>query len=136
MCDLLWSDPAATNSPFVLNIVPKKWGDNERGVSYVFSDRVVEEFLKNHDLDLIVRGHQVMEDGYEFFAKQKLVTIFCAANYCNEFDNDGAMLSINKNLCCSFFKLTPAEKAMKSKAKANQWFKKNGRKRPGTPRKF
>ena len=57
LCDILWSDPAASNSPFVLNVVPKKWGDNERGVSYVFSDKVVEEFLNKQGLDLIVRGH-------------------------------------------------------------------------------
>ena len=69
LCDLLWSDPATSMSPYILNLIPKKWGDNERGVSYVFSEKVVEEFLEKHDLDLIVRGHQVMEDGYEFFAK-------------------------------------------------------------------
>ena len=51
-----------------------------------------------------------MEEGYEFFAKQKLVTIFSAPNYCNEFDNDGAMLKISHDLCCSFYKLKPAEK--------------------------
>ena len=53
-----------------------------------------------------------MEDGYEFFAQQKLVTIFSAPNYCNEFDNDGAMLSINEELHCSFFKMVPAEKKL------------------------
>lgn len=51
-----------------------------------------------------------MEDGYEFFADQKLVTIFSAPNYCNEFDNDGAMLKISDKLCCCFYKLNPAEK--------------------------
>lgn len=101
----------------------------------MFSEKVVEEFLKNHDLDLIVRGHQVMEDGYEFYAKQKLVTIFCAANYCNEFDNDGAMLHIKEDLCCSFFKIEPAEKKVKNKKQNKNWFKGNN-KRPGTPRKF
>ena len=45
LCDLLWSDPAANSSPYVLNLVPKKWGENERGVSYVFGEKVVEEFL-------------------------------------------------------------------------------------------
>ncbi len=115
LCDLLWSDPAADNSPFTLNVVPKRWGENDRGVSYVFGEKVVKDFQEKHDLDLIVRGHQVMEDGYEFFAGQKLVTIFSAPNYCNEFDNDGAMLRIGENLCCSFYKMTPAEKAMKAK---------------------
>ena len=51
-----------------------------------------------------------MEDGYEFFADQKFLTIFSAPNYCNEFDNDGAMLKVASDLCCSFFKRTPAEK--------------------------
>ena len=30
-------------------------------------------------------------DGYEFFAKRQLVTLFSAPNYCDEFDNAGAM---------------------------------------------
>jgi serine/threonine-protein phosphatase PP1 catalytic subunit len=33
----------------------------------------------------------VVEDGYEFFAKRKLVTIFSAPNYCGEFDNAGSI---------------------------------------------
>ena len=45
-----------------------------------------------------------MEDGYEFFADKKLVTIFSAPNYCNEYDNDGAMLKIGNDLKCSFIK--------------------------------
>jgi hypothetical protein len=31
----------------------------------------------------------VVEDGYEFFAKRQLVTLFSAPNYCGEFDNAG-----------------------------------------------
>ena len=61
-----------------------------------------------------------MEDGYEFFANKQLVTIFSAPNYCGEFDNDGSMLSIDKDLCCSFYKLTPAEKALKNNRKWNR----------------
>lgn len=34
----------------------------------MFSEKVVKEFCAKHNLDLIVRGHQVMEDGYQFFA--------------------------------------------------------------------
>lgn len=47
---------------------------------YFFS--VVAKFLNRHDLDLICRAHQVVEDGYEFFAKRQLVTLFSAPNYC------------------------------------------------------
>ena len=35
---------------------------------------------------------QVVEDGYEFFAKRQLVTLFSAPNYCGEFDNAGMSL--------------------------------------------
>ena len=45
---------------------------------------------------------KVVEDGYEFFAKRQLVTIFSAPNYCGEFDNAGAMMSVDETLMCSF----------------------------------
>ena len=45
---------------------------------------------------------QVVEDGYEFFARRHLVTLFSAPNYCGEFDNAGAMMSVDDTLMCSF----------------------------------
>lgn len=51
-----------------------------------------------------------MEDGYEFFAKRRLVTIFSAPNYGGEFDNAGAVLNVDKNLVCSFEILKPADR--------------------------
>ena len=56
---------------------------------------------------------QVIEDGYEFFANRQLVTIFSAPNYCGEFDNAGAMMSVDETLMCSFQILKPAEKKLK-----------------------
>lgn len=56
-----------------------------------------------------------MEDGYEFFAKRKLVTIFSAPNYGGEFDNAGALLSVDESLMCSFEILKPVEKPGTSK---------------------
>ena len=59
-------------------------------------------------MDLICRAHQVVEDGYEFFSKRQLVTLFSAPNYCGEFDNAGAMMSVDESLLCSFqVRLTP-----------------------------
>jgi hypothetical protein len=43
-----------------------------------------------------------VEDGYEFFAKRQLVTLFSAPNYCGEFDNAGGMMSVDETLMCSF----------------------------------
>ncbi|KMZ60092.1 Serine/threonine-protein phosphatase PP1 [Zostera marina] len=105
ICDLLWSDPDK-------NV--KGWGANDRGVSYTFGADLVSEFLAKHDLDLVCRAHQVVEDGYEFFADRQLVTIFSAPNYCGEFDNAGAMMSVDESLLCSFQVLRPAERKPKS----------------------
>jgi len=71
-------------------------------VSYVFGPDVVKGFCQKFDLDLVVRSHQVVEDGYEFFAKRQLITIFSAPNYCGEFDNAGAMMTVGEDLMCSF----------------------------------
>ena len=71
ICDLLWSDPDKDIDG---------WSENDRGVSFTFGGDVVGKFLKKHDLDLVCRAHQVVEDGYEFFAKRRLVTIFSAPN--------------------------------------------------------
>lgn len=51
----------------------------------------------------------MVEDGYEFFSKRQLVTLFSAPNYCGEFDNAGAMMTIDESLMCSFQILKPAE---------------------------
>lgn len=93
LCDLLWSDPDKDI---------QGWGENDRGVSFTFGADVVSKFLNRHDLDLICRAHQVVEDGYEFFAKRQLVTLFSAPNYCGEFDNAGGMMSVDETLMCSF----------------------------------
>lgn len=54
-----------------------------------------------------------MEDGYDFFADRQLVTIFSAPNYCGEFDNAGAMMSVDETLMCSFQILKPDYKKQK-----------------------
>lgn len=61
-------------------------------------------------MDLICRAHQVVEEGYEFYSNKQLVTVFSAPNYCGEFDNAGAMMSIDENLMCSFKILKPNNK--------------------------
>ena len=103
LCDLLWSDPEKGMSG---------WGENERGVSFIFGADIVGNFLKDNDLDLVCRAHQVVEEGYEFFAKRQLVTIFSAPNSAG-FDNSGAIMSVDDSLMCSFQIL----KATKTKKK-------------------
>ncbi|KAL9660933.1 hypothetical protein QQ045_025752 [Rhodiola kirilowii] len=110
LCDLLWSDPSREVNG---------WGTNDRGVSYTFGHDKVTEFLNKHNLDLICRAHQVVEDGYEFFADRQLVTIFSAPNYCGEFDNAGALMTVDESLLCSFQILKPVERKNKFMTSTN-----------------
>ncbi|KAL4663984.1 hypothetical protein H8959_015892 [Pygathrix nigripes] len=149
LCDLLWSDPDKD---------VQGWGENDRGVSFTFGAEVVAKFLHKHDLGPHLpstpgglaapvcgggRGGpclrlgltapilaQVVEDGYEFFAKRQLVTLFSAPNYCGEFDNAGAMMSVDETLMCSFQILKPADK---NKGKYGQFSGLNPGGRPITP---
>lgn len=98
--DLLWSDPADTMN---------EWEDNERGVLYVFSKVAINKFLQKFGFDLVCRAHMVVEDGYEFFNDRTLVTVFSAPNYCGEFDNWGAVMSVLDELLCSFELLDPLD---------------------------
>ncbi|BGP02524.1 Serine/threonine-protein phosphatase PP-Z1 [Rhodotorula toruloides] len=100
--DLLWSDPSDT---------ALDWEDNERGVSYCFGKSVIGAFLARYDFDLICRAHMVVEDGYEFWNDRTLVTIFSAPNYCGEFDNFGACMSVSEDLLCAFELLKPLDTA-------------------------
>lgn len=98
--DLLWSDP--TDSP-------NEWEDNERGVSYCYNKVAINKFLNKFGFDLVCRAHMVVEDGYEFFNDRSLVTVFSAPNYCGEFDNWGAVMSVSEGLLCSFELLEPLD---------------------------
>ena len=62
----------------------------------------MNKFILTHNIDLICRAHQVVEDGYEFFCDRKLVTIFSAPNYCGEFDNVGGVMTVSADLVCGF----------------------------------
>lgn len=98
ICDLLWADPSEQTVG---------WGQNDRGVSWTFGADIVERFVRQHDLDMICRAHQVIEEGYQFFSQRRLVTVFSAPNYCGEFDNNAAFMCVDEDLVCSFIQLRP-----------------------------
>ena len=99
LCDLLWSDPNES--------LTEDFGPNERNISVTFSKDYVKNFVEKNNLDLICRAHQVVEEGFEFFADMKLVTIFTAPNYMGEFDNNGGILEVGEDLLCKFHVLRP-----------------------------
>ena len=93
LCDLLRADPDDRIDG---------WGDNDRGVSVTFGVGPVRTFLDTVNIDFIARAHQVVQDGYEFFGDKDLVTIFSAPNYCGDYENAAAIMSVDESLCCSF----------------------------------
>ena len=93
LTDLLWSDPTAHDRIEGVH-------DNVRrgpGVACFGPDRV-REFCANNQIDLIVRAHECVMDGFERFASGHLVTVFSAINYCGVAGNAGALLLVGRDL--------------------------------------
>uniref|UniRef100_A0A7R9TVH2 Serine/threonine-protein phosphatase T n=1 Tax=Prasinoderma coloniale TaxID=156133 RepID=A0A7R9TVH2_9VIRI len=82
MCEALWSDPQAGHGR-----APSK-----RGVGVAFGQDVTDEFLSNNNLSLLVRSHEVKDEGYEVAHGGKCVTVFSAPNYCDSMGNKGAFI--------------------------------------------
>lgn len=90
----MWANP---------NADIRAWSENlDDHVSFSFGPKVLKHFLQKHDLDVIVRSKEVVEDGYEFFADRQLVTIFGAPDFRDEYDNAAAILTVDENLQVSF----------------------------------
>lgn len=82
MCELLWSDPQPN---------PGR-GPSKRGVGLSFGGDVTKRFLQENNLDLVVRSHEVKDEGYEIEHDGKLITVFSAPNYCDQMGNKGAFI--------------------------------------------
>ena len=59
-------------------------------------DRVTD-FCKKNKLQLIIRAHECVMDGFERFAQGQLITLFSATNYCGEI-NRLSFLLVNSNI--------------------------------------
>ncbi|KAL1555705.1 Serine/threonine-protein phosphatase 5 [Salvia divinorum] len=82
MCELLWSDPQPQLGR----------GPSKRGVGLSFGGDVTKRFLQDNNLDLVVRSHEVKDEGYEIDHDGKLITVFSAPNYCDQMGNKGAFI--------------------------------------------
>jgi diadenosine tetraphosphatase ApaH/serine/threonine PP2A family protein phosphatase len=90
--DILWSDP--TENDEADGVHPNKRGQN----TVTFGSDRVRDFLGRNRLKLLVRAHQCVQDGFEYFGGGRLLTVFSAPDYGGKFTNDGAMLIINRQL--------------------------------------
>jgi diadenosine tetraphosphatase ApaH/serine/threonine PP2A family protein phosphatase len=92
LMDVLWSDP--TESDKVEGLRP-----NARGPGLVtFGPDRVRKFCEDNDLQMIIRAHECVMDGFERFAGGLLITVFSATNYCGTANNAGAILVLGRDL--------------------------------------
>jgi len=85
MTEMLWSDPQPGRGR-----APSK-----RGVAVAFGKDVTDNFLQTNNLKLVIRSHEMKEEGYEVEHGGNLVTIFSAPNYCDQMGNKGAFIRLD-----------------------------------------
>lgn len=127
--DLLWSDP--TDNDSILGTIPNDIRDPD-GTGHIvkFGPDRVHKFLEDNDLQLIIRAHECVMDGFERFAGGKLITLFSATNYCNSHKNAGALLFIRRDLTVIPKLIYPAKDEVRF---FNTWDTKMTELRPPTP---
>ncbi|VAI36234.1 unnamed protein product [Triticum turgidum subsp. durum] len=132
LMDLLWSDPTENDS--VEGLRP-----NARGPGLVtFGPDRVMEFCNNNDLQLIVRAHECVMDGFERFAQGHLITLFSATNYCGTANNAGAILVLGRDLVVVPKLIHPLPPAITSPETSpdqieDTWMQELNANRPATP---
>ena len=89
--DLLWSDPTPSADTMGVhnNVVrdPRK----ENNICMFGSD-MVDKFLKNNQMNMIIRSHQKCQGGIDQFANDQVFTITSCSNYNNAYNNDACFL--------------------------------------------
>jgi serine/threonine-protein phosphatase 5 len=58
---------------------------------------------------MIIRSHEVKQEGYEVIHDGKLVTVFSAPNYCDTMGNKGAYITLDHNINPTYTSFTHVE---------------------------
>jgi serine/threonine-protein phosphatase 6 catalytic subunit len=97
-CDLMWSDPDDIDT----------WQFSSRGAGYLFGAKVVDEFNQLNEIRLVVRAHQLVNEGYKYwFTKKNLLTVWSAPNYCYRCGNLASILILDESCDTETFLLVP-----------------------------
>lgn len=87
MSDLLWADPQP---------LPGR-SPSPRGLGYSFGPDITNNFLATNNLKLVVRSHELKNDGYVVDHNGKCITVFSAPNYCDQMGNQGAFVRFSND---------------------------------------
>jgi protein phosphatase len=125
--DLLWSDPTDSDTHPGITMNETRDPDGSGRIVKFGPDRVGRFLQKNPPLQLIVRAHECVMDGFERFAGGKLITVFSATDYCGHHKNAGALLFVKRDLTVVPKLIYPIDR------NSGQWDSGSIRARPPTP---
>ena len=99
-CDMLWSDPVDTPTG---TLIEKYKYNSARSCSFYFGQQAANKFLKSNGLSSVIRAHEAQLEGYKMHrwnGQNKfpvVITLFSAPNYCDCYNNKGALLKLVDN---------------------------------------
>ena len=67
-----------------------------------------QKFTARNSLDLVVRAHQLVMEGYQWMHDRHVVTVFSAPNYCYRCANQAAIMEVDEKCACVFKQFDPA----------------------------
>jgi hypothetical protein len=91
--NMLWSDPL---DDLRCNSEKTDSFHNYRGEGYLVPKNVTKEFLSKYGYSVIVRAHQVVNEGYLLQHDNTVITLFGQPNYCQRTGNKAAYMTIQK----------------------------------------
>lgn len=89
---ILWNDPSPS-LPSEYDFYPNRF---RSGTFYEFNENIFTSFMKYNHLNLMIRGHQFFDEGYRFFFKHRLLSLFSTQKY-NGLAIDGRIAQLNFN---------------------------------------
>eukprot|EP00471_Norrisiella_sphaerica_P006851 CAMPEP_0184483034 /NCGR_PEP_ID=MMETSP0113_2-20130426/4646_1 /TAXON_ID=91329 /ORGANISM="Norrisiella sphaerica, Strain BC52" /LENGTH=839 /DNA_ID=CAMNT_0026863163 /DNA_START=285 /DNA_END=2804 /DNA_ORIENTATION=+ len=123
MEDMLWSDPLDVDDDTGLPFKGRGKNEARNDAGCVFGEDIVDRFLQDNKLRCIVRSHECVDAGYEWYFDGKLVTVFSASRYRGKDDNLGSVMLLSKS----------SEAPLKQTFEENKYFKDyNGGSKSGT----
>ena len=93
--NVLWSDPMAPEKEEEFKNI--NFMTSPRGRGCVFGKAALDTFMNANHLSLMIRAHEVIEEGIRIQYDSKLITVFSASSYINLYGNKSGVLKISKN---------------------------------------
>ena len=94
-CDLVWADPVDSKTGALESLVQQ---NEVRGCSYFFGSELTKQFFQRNKIISVIRAHEAQAEGFKMYkwsGAEKfpaVITIFSAPNYCDFYNNKGAVI--------------------------------------------